>query len=35
MGADDDVCLDFWADVRGVVYCWVFAEVEVLNGYLR
>lgn len=32
VGADDDVCVDFWADVRGVVYRGVFAEVEVLRA---
>jgi hypothetical protein len=32
VGADDDVCVDFWADVCGVIYCGFFAEVEVLKG---
>lgn len=30
VGADDDVCVDFWADVCSAVYCGVFTEVEVL-----
>jgi hypothetical protein len=29
VGTDDDVCVDFWVDVRGVVYCGGFAQVEV------
>jgi hypothetical protein len=34
VGTDDDVCVDFWADVCGIVYCGLLAEVEVLtDGY--
>jgi hypothetical protein len=29
VGTDDDVCVDFWPDVRCFVYCGVLAEVEV------
>lgn len=29
VGADDDVCVDFWADVCGAVYCGFLTEVEV------
>lgn len=29
MGAHDDVCVDIWADVCGIVYCGIFTEVEV------
>lgn len=31
MGEGDAVCVDFWADVCGVFYCGVYAEVEVLR----
>jgi hypothetical protein len=32
VGADDDVCVDFWADVCRVIYCRFFAKVEVLRA---
>lgn len=32
MGEGDAVCVDFWADVCGVFYCGVYAEVEVLKA---